>query len=278
MDGSAALRVEDVPLLKLVQLRSALEARGLSAEGSKGELIERLQQALQSSDDGASAPSAKRQRVEQRAGSDSSDDDNVGPRLPSSSATESNRAATATSSSADDDDEDDVGPKVPLGYDGAGGGDDSDGDDVGPAIPSSIAAAATNSDSKPAAKATAAKKRELPGEAAYLSALPNAGMYERSYMHRSPITQVVVTPSTDFVVTASADGVLKFWKKLPKEIEFVKTYRAHLEAIAGVVSSADGLRLASIGDDGYLKTFDVQNFDMTDMARLPFQVGSFLVL
>jgi peptidylprolyl isomerase domain and WD repeat-containing protein 1 len=31
-------------------------------------------------------------------------------------------------------------------------------------------------------------------------------MYEKSYMHRDVVTHVLVTPGTDFVVTASADG------------------------------------------------------------------------
>lgn len=33
---------------------------------------------------------------------------------------------------------------------------------------------------------------------------------------------------TDFVVTASRDGHVKFWKKKEEEIEFVKHFRAHL--------------------------------------------------
>ncbi len=33
---------------------------------------------------------------------------------------------------------------------------------------------------------------------------------------------------TDFIVTASSDGHVKFWKKLEDGIEFVKHFRAHL--------------------------------------------------
>jgi peptidylprolyl isomerase domain and WD repeat-containing protein 1 len=41
---------------------------------------------------------------------------------------------------------------------------------------------------------------------AFLDKLPAAEMYEKSYMHRDLVTHVLVTPGTDFVVTASADG------------------------------------------------------------------------
>lgn len=33
---------------------------------------------------------------------------------------------------------------------------------------------------------------------------------------------------TDFVITASQDGHVKYWKKQEDGIEFVKHYRAHL--------------------------------------------------
>ena len=33
---------------------------------------------------------------------------------------------------------------------------------------------------------------------------------------------------TDFIITASCDGHVKFWKKKEGEIEFVKHFRAHL--------------------------------------------------
>lgn len=57
--------------------------------------------------------------------------------------------------------------------------------------------------------------------------LPDAECYEKSYMHRDSITHVVVT-KTDFVITASIDGHVKFWKKMEEGIEFVKHFRSHL--------------------------------------------------
>lgn len=49
-------------------------------------------------------------------------------------------------------------------------------------------------------------------ESLYLENLPSSETYERSYMHRDVVSHVVVT-KTDFVITASQDGHLKFWKK-----------------------------------------------------------------
>jgi hypothetical protein len=34
--------------------------------------------------------------------------------------------------------------------------------------------------------------------------------------------------SSDFIITASVDGHVKFWKKQEEGIEFVKHFRAHL--------------------------------------------------
>lgn len=37
----------------------------------------------------------------------------------------------------------------------------------------------------------------------------------------------------EFIFTMSSDGYLKFWKKISKGIEFVKTFKAHLGKITG---------------------------------------------
>lgn len=56
-----------------------------------------------------------------------------------------------------------------------------------------------------------------------ISLSPSSECYEKSYMHRDVITHLVVTPGTDFLITASVDGHVKFWKKREEGIEFVKT-------------------------------------------------------
>jgi peptidylprolyl isomerase domain and WD repeat-containing protein 1 len=55
--------------------------------------------------------------------------------------------------------------------------------------------------------------------------LPSAEQYEHSYMHRDIVTHVAVARQSDFVITGSADGHVKFWKKMLKDIEFVKHYQ-----------------------------------------------------
>ena len=65
---------------------------------------------------------------------------------------------------------------------------------------------------------------------------------------------------TEFLITTSIDGHVKFWKKQEQGIEFVKHYRAHLAPIVGVSASADGQLFASVAEDGSAKVFDVINF------------------
>lgn len=137
--------------------------------------------------------------------------------------------------------------------------EDEDDDDSGP-MPMPM----------PAAPATKKRKKTLQFEAAYLANLPLAEMYERSYMHRDVVTHVVVAPETQFVVTASRDGHVKFWKKMAKGIEFVKHYKAHVGEILGLAVSRDGLRLCSTATDQNIKFYDVLGFDMVNMLQVHF--------
>ena len=77
------------------------------------------------------------------------------------------------------------------------------------------------------------KKAKLLFEESYLTNIPSAEMYERSYMHRDIVTHVVVAAETQFIITASKDGHVKFWKKMLHGIEFVKHYKAHMNEILG---------------------------------------------
>ncbi|KAK7272208.1 hypothetical protein RJT34_28677 [Clitoria ternatea] len=116
-------------------------------------------------------------------------------------------------------------------------------------------------------------KRPLQFEKAYLDALPSANMYEKSYMHRDVVTHVAVSPA-EFFITGSADGHLKFWKKRPIGIEFAKHFRSHLGPIEGLAVSADGLLCCTISNDRSVKIYDVVNFDMMVMIRLPYVPGA----
>ncbi|KAH9860321.1 hypothetical protein J1614_011651 [Plenodomus biglobosus] len=139
----------------------------------------------------------------------------------------------------------------------AQGDDDtsSDDDDFGPALPSS---------------APKKKKRKLPYEKLYVAALPSATRYVKSLMHREQLCFTTWTPHTDFLITSSIDGVVKFWKKDFGGIEFVKEFRAHAGEIKSVSVSADGTSFATAGTDKTVKIFDVVTFDLLAMLTLEY--------
>ncbi|KZP01316.1 peptidyl-prolyl cis-trans isomerase [Calocera viscosa TUFC12733] len=168
------------------------------------------------------------------------------------------------------DDEAPSSPKVPsTEQNGQGSGasnndtpvhpeedDEDDDDDIGP-MP------------MPQDDAPRKKRKVLPHESLYLDHLPSADRYWKSFMHRDFVNFVTVT-KTEFVITTSIDGHLKFWKKQESGIEFVKHYRAHLAPVIAVSASADGTIYASVAEDGSAKVFDVANFDMINMIKLDY--------
>ncbi|EDW61558.2 uncharacterized protein Dvir_GJ20247 [Drosophila virilis] len=121
--------------------------------------------------------------------------------------------------------------------------------------------------SEQSAAVPAKKKKVLPYEHIYLENLPNAESYERSYMHRDVITHLVST-KTEFVVTASIDGHIKFWKKMDLGIDFVKHFRSHLVPVKTLTTNSSGTLLCSAATDQTAKVFDVVNFDMINIIRL----------
>ena len=132
--------------------------------------------------------------------------------------------------------------------------DDSDDDFVGPSV--------ENFQKK--------KKKYLQYEHVYLDNLPSGINYERSFMHRDCVTKVLVT-KTDFVITASQDGHIKFWKKNEVGIEFVKHFRAHLGLINDICVNENGTLLATLAADKAMKVYDVVNFDMINMVKLDYE-------
>ncbi|XP_066249842.1 peptidylprolyl isomerase domain and WD repeat-containing protein 1 [Euwallacea similis] len=113
------------------------------------------------------------------------------------------------------------------------------------------------------------KRKVLPFENLYLDNLPSAESYERSYMHRDTVTHTLVTP-TDFIITASCDGHIKFWKKCEGGIEFVKHFRSHLGPITKIAANCAGSLMCSASLDKALKIFDVINFDMINIFKLDY--------
>ncbi|CAH1243726.1 PPWD1 [Branchiostoma lanceolatum] len=132
----------------------------------------------------------------------------------------------------------------------------------------------------PAEAAKPKKRKVLEFEQIFLDNLPNAESYERSYMHRDVITYVAVSKGivgssdrTDFILTASCDGHLKFWKKADEGIEFVKHFRVHLGNVECLAVSTDGTMACTVSDDQAMKVFDVINFDMINMMKLGYHPG-----
>lgn len=82
-------------------------------------------------------------------------------------------------------------------------------------------------------------------------------------MHREQLAFVDFTVSTDFLITSSVDGVVKFWKKMAVGIEFVKEFRAHMGEITSTSVSADGRSFATAGTDRTVKIFDVITFGVS---------------
>ena len=120
----------------------------------------------------------------------------------------------------------------------------------------------------PSEAAPSKKKRILQHERLYLRNLPESEAYERSYMHRDNITFVRVAAQSEFVVTASCDGHIKFWKKKQVGIEFVKHFRAHLGNVQDVAVNHNGILLCTVSNDKHAKVFDVVNFDMINVIKL----------
>ncbi|CAI6347895.1 unnamed protein product [Macrosiphum euphorbiae] len=113
------------------------------------------------------------------------------------------------------------------------------------------------------------KRKILKYEHLYLENLPTCDTYEKSYMHRDVITHIIIT-KTDFLITASCDGHVKFWKKTEELIEFVKHFRSHLTPVTDITDNYNGTLMCTISSDQTVKVFDVINFDMINMIKLDY--------
>ncbi|KAI1436344.1 cyclophilin-type peptidyl-prolyl cis-trans isomerase [Xylaria sp. CBS 124048] len=136
----------------------------------------------------------------------------------------------------------------------SGSDGDSSDDDMGPQLPSA---------------APKKKRRVLQHEKLYVDALPKSLRYSKSLMHKEQLS-FVTTTRTEFLITSSVDGVVKFWKKVAQGIEFVKEFKAHKGAINSVSVSHDGRSFATAGADNTIKIFDVISFDLLTMLPLDY--------
>lgn len=91
-------------------------------------------------------------------------------------------------------------------------------------------------------------------------------------MHRDIVDQINSSLETDFIITTSLEGNIKFWKKNYIGIEFVKQLKAHQGKISGMSVSKSGQYLCTCSfKDESLKIFDISNFDMIHFIKLSFQ-------
>jgi peptidylprolyl isomerase domain and WD repeat-containing protein 1 len=117
------------------------------------------------------------------------------------------------------------------------------------------------------------RAKVLEHEHLFTQELPNTDQYETSLMHRDVVNYCFVT-KTDFLITTSIDGHVKFWKKVEKGVEFVKHFRAHLGLICTADVTFDGRSFASASVDKFIKVFDVITFDMINMIKLDYLPNS----
>ena len=110
---------------------------------------------------------------------------------------------------------------------------------------------------------------EQTNEDTCLNYLPMTNNYFISYLQSDVIDNIYCTNITDFIFTTSYDGAIQFWKKIPKGIEFVKKFKAHLNKITGVSINKEGSLLCTCSQkDLFLKIFDIINFDLFDYTQL----------
>ena len=94
---------------------------------------------------------------------------------------------------------------------------------IGPSLPVSL----QQEDPQETNLTKSDKRKITPTVLQNLTALPEAKIYELSYMHKDTVCNVKFAKKTDFLITGSKDGHVKFWKKQATSIEFVKDFLAH---------------------------------------------------
>ena len=104
--------------------------------------------------------------------------------------------------------------------------------------------------------------------------LPPSAHYEVSYMHRETLSHCVTSLKHGYCMTASTDGIIKFWKRVSSAsdvaercLEFVKSFTAHVGPVLALTVDRTADTMASVGADGVLKLFDVSTFDVTGMIQ-----------
>lgn len=102
-----------------------------------------------------------------------------------------------------------------------------------------------------------------------LENLPCSDLYERSLMHRENVTIVLASSKTNFIITISVDGHIKFWRKMFRLVDFAKHFRAHTGIVTCASLSENHDKMATVSPaDKTVKIFDILNQDLLDMLKL----------
>ena len=120
--------------------------------------------------------------------------------------------------------------------------------------------------------------------------IPLSEHYHVSWMHAAVVTSAVTSLKHGYVITASADGIVKFWKRLqvdgpdaasadqgPPCLEFVKSFTAHAGSVLSLAMDEEesgGDMCCSVGADGLLKFYEVSTFDALTMIVTGKQLGA----
>lgn len=95
--------------------------------------------------------------------------------------------------------------------------------------------------------------------------VPNSAHYHVSWMHADVVTHVTHAPQQGVVITASRDGVVKFWKRqtvsvTDEPLEFVKAITAHAAPMVKLTtgrSVGGGNEVAaSVDETGHVQFYD----------------------
>lgn len=110
-----------------------------------------------------------------------------------------------------------------------------------------------------------------------LENIPTSHHYHVSWMHADIVTSIVCSVKHGYIITASRDGVVKFWKRLPIDnrcLEFVKSFTAHAGPIRALCIDEAGDQVASIGSDKMIKFYDVSSFDVSWYFQTGLDLGT----
>ena len=159
------------------------------------------------------------------------------------------------------------------------------------------------SSSRPAADDQEGETRKRPRKEVKLWDVPLSRNYAISLMHRETVSHAVTSTKHGYVLTASADGVVKFWKRqavssasaeskeeeetaalaaaaaakkqgmdsvVTPYLEFVKSFTAHVGATLALCMAPNGDTACSVGSDNIIKVYDIATFDVTGMMKVSF--------